>query len=116
MDTQHPFMYGSDHLAVSSTAPRAPVEPRRVTVPVYGLYYEHSNVGLARQLRGTAGIIDVVVDPQAGTATITFDGNLLTVRAVEYLINECGYELGSRDAADAHASGTRDAGRAARSD
>ena len=78
-----------------------PERVRRIEVAVDGLYFEHSEVGLANQLRGSSGIRDIVVDPRAGTVSITFDENALSGRAVRRLINECGYEVRGDDSASA---------------
>lgn len=82
-------------------APPGPERVRRIVVAVDGLYFEHSEVGLANQLRGSTGIRDIVVDSRAGTVSITFDENVLSDRAVRRLINECGYELADDDPASA---------------
>ena len=81
------------------TAADGPERVRRIVVAVDGLYFEHSEVGLANQLRGSTGIRDIVVDSRAGTVAITFDENVLSDRAVRRLINECGYALGGDDRA-----------------
>jgi hypothetical protein len=97
MDARLAFSRGSDLGAERSTASRAPAHARCVTFAVGGLYYEHCEIGLAYQLHGSRGIIDVVVDSRAGTASITFDEQQMTEKAVEHLISECGYELDGRD-------------------
>ena len=74
-----------------------PDRVRRIVVDIDGLYFEHSQVGLANQLRGSTGIRDIVVDPRAGTVSIMFDENVLSDRAVRRLISECGYELADDD-------------------
>ena len=74
------------------------------------LRYEHSDVGLRKQLRRMPGIHDVVTDPIAGSATITFDASCCGPREVERMIEECGYRCrcASSDAGnDRDASGTR---------
>ena len=58
---------------------------------VEDLRYEHSMVGLRRQLHRCSGIQDVATDPGAGTATITFDADHWNAGDIERLITECGY-------------------------
>ena len=79
---------------------RLAVPPRaqRVTLAVAGLYFEHSEIGLANQLRGMPGIIDVGIDTRAGTASITFDPGRWREKAICRLIDACGYSL-ARDMA-----------------
>ena len=96
MDTRLGSARDSECAATRSTASREPARTRRVTLAVNGLYYEHSRIGLAYQLHGSAGVLDVVVDSRAGTASITFDEHKLSEKAVEHLISECGYELDRR--------------------
>ena len=80
-------------------AARRPERVRRIEVAVDGLYFEHSEVGLANQLWGSTGIRDIVVNPRAGTVSIMFDENVLSDQAVRRLINECGYALRGDDPA-----------------
>ena len=80
-------------------AARGPDQIRRIEVAVDGLYFEHSEVGLANQLRGSTGIRDIVVDPRGGKVSITFDENVLSDGKVRHLITECGYALGGDDRA-----------------
>lgn len=68
----------------------------RVTTEIERLGFEHSCVGLARQLGGRAGIQNVHVDEQTNRATITYDDTRLSASYVRHLIAECGYEV--RDA------------------
>ena len=74
---------------------RLPVPPHahHVTLAVAGLYFEHSEIGLANQLRGMPGIIDVGIDTRAGTASITFDPRRWSEQAICRLIDACGYSL-----------------------
>lgn len=106
--------------AAASRAPRmtgdAASRVRRVTVAVNGLYYENSLIGLAHQLHKCPGILDVAVDPRAGTALITFDESRLSEDAVIRLISDCGYELGRRDVAHAEAGAMRAVGDTTRAD
>lgn len=101
MDTQFPYTRGSRYTSPRSAPAPVPAQVRRVTVAVNGLHYEHSPVGLAHQLHGNPGIVDVAVDTRAGTALITFDETRLSEDAVIHLVSECGYELGRRDIASA---------------
>ena len=100
MDTRISPERGSGYSAMRSSASRVPVQARCVTLAINGLYYEHCEIGLAYQLHGSTGVVDVVVDPRAGTATITFDECRLSEKRVEQLVSECGYELGRRDRPD----------------
>jgi copper chaperone CopZ len=63
----------------------------RVVMHVRGLEYEHSRVGLARQLTHFPGVARVEVDRAFGTAAIVYDTGLLDERAVVHLIAACGY-------------------------
>lgn len=65
---------------------------RRVTAEIERLTFEHSCVGLARQLERRPGITQVEVDTRADRATITYDDTRLSVSELERLIAECGYE------------------------
>lgn len=58
---------------------------------VEDLRYEHSMVGLGRQLQRSRGIEGVTTDPGSDTATITFDAACWSDRDIERLIAECGY-------------------------
>ena len=109
MDTRLASVRNSEFAAAHSTASRAPDHVRRVTLAVRGLYYEHCEIGLAYQLHGSAGIVDVVVDSRAGTAAITFDARRLSEKAVGRLVSECGYEVAGRAAAGTDAAHAADA-------
>jgi hypothetical protein len=63
----------------------------RRTFYVDDLRYEHSMVGLRRQLRRRHGIQDVTTDPGGNTATISFDASCWSDRDIERMIAECGY-------------------------
>ena len=65
---------------------------RQITAEFDRLGFEHSSVGLGRQLRVRAGISGVEVDPRADRASISYDETRLTASQVERLIAECGYE------------------------
>ena len=69
---------------------------RRVTAEIERLTFEHSCVGLARQLRCRPGITQVEVDTHAERATITYDDTRLSTSQLERLIAECGYEYSCR--------------------
>lgn len=69
----------------------------RVTTEIERLGFEHSCVGLARQLGRRAGIQSVDVDERTNRATVTYDDTRLTPSQVRQLIAQCGYEV--RDAA-----------------
>ena len=64
----------------------------RVTTEIERLGFEHSCVGLARQLGHRRGIQRVDVDERTSRATITYDDTRLTASDVTYLIAEAGYE------------------------
>jgi hypothetical protein len=64
---------------------------RRAIAEVDGMVFEHSPVGLARQLRGRVGIGRVQVDGAAGRAAIEYDPARVGVRELPRLIAECGY-------------------------
>lgn len=74
----------------------------RVTTEIERLGFEHSCVGLARQLTRRAGIQGVDVDERTSRATITYDDTRLTASDVRYLIAEAGYE--PRDAVTSDAT------------
>ena len=63
----------------------------RVVMHVQGLEFEHSRVGLARQLGRARGVAEVEVDPTAGTATVLYDDAVLDERAIVHRIAQCGY-------------------------
>jgi hypothetical protein len=65
---------------------------RQITAEFDRLGFEHSSIGLARQLQIRAGISRVEVDPRADRASITYDETRLTASQVARLIAECGYE------------------------
>ena len=64
----------------------------RLSFVVGPLLFEHSPVGLRRQLEHRNGIQGVLADPRTSTATVTFDPDRLAREDVEQLISECGYE------------------------
>ena len=97
MDARLAVARDSEFGAARSTPSDAAVHARSVTLAISGLYYEHCEIGLAYQLDGSRGILDVVVDSREGTALITFDEHRLSEKEVEHLISECGYELDRRD-------------------
>lgn len=85
----------------------------RVTTEIERLGFEHSCVGLARQLGCRAGIHRVDVDERANCATITYDDTCLTASHVRHLIAECGYEVRHTAVRDDASGATRNhAGRA----
>lgn len=63
----------------------------RRTFHVRDLQYEHSMVGLGRQLKRRHGIQNVKTDADSDTATITYDASCWSDRDIERLIAECGY-------------------------
>lgn len=65
----------------------------RVMTEIERLGFEHSCVGLARQLGTRAGIERVDVDERTNRAIITYDETCLTASRVRDLIAECGYEV-----------------------
>ena len=81
----------------------------RVTTEIERLGFEHSCVGLARQLGHRRGIQRVDVDERTSRATITYDDTRLTASDVTYLIAEAGYEprdaVTSDDTSEDDASG-----------
>ena len=68
---------------------------QRITAEIDRLGFEHSSIGLARQLRMRSGISRVEVDQRTDRAAITYDETRLTASQVERLIGECGYECRS---------------------
>lgn len=64
----------------------------RMRCHVDHLWFEHSEVGLRRQLSPFRGIESVVVDPAAGAVTIEFDASRLDAAGIRRLISSCGYE------------------------
>lgn len=81
----------------------------RVTTEIERLGFEHSCVGLARQLGHRRGIQRVDVDERTSCATISYDDTRLTASDVTYLIAEAGYEprdaVTSDDTSEDDASG-----------
>lgn len=65
----------------------------RLTAEIERLGFEHSRVGLARQLEHRAGIQAVDVDERTSRATITYDDTRLSASDVRHLIAEVGYEM-----------------------
>jgi hypothetical protein len=59
---------------------------------VEGLVFEHSQVGLARQLTHRSGIEGVDVNSRAGTARIHYNQGRITPDDIRRLIAECGYQ------------------------
>lgn len=98
MNRHHSIGNSAEHPPWVAAACR-PERVRRIEVAVDGLYFEHSEVGLANQLWGSTGIRDIVVNPRAGRVSITFDENVLSERGARRLITECGYALGADDRA-----------------
>ena len=78
-----------------------------VTTEIERLGFEHSCVGLARQLGHRAGIQRVDVDERTNRATITYDDARLTPSHVRHLIAECGYEVRHTTVHDNASSATR---------
>ncbi len=72
----------------------------RTRCHVEHLWFEHSDVGLRRQLGSCGGIESVDVDPLAEAVTVEFDESRLDAAAVRRLISSCGYECAPADAAD----------------
>ena len=64
-----------------------------VTTEIERLGFEHSCVGIARQLTHRPGIQRVDVDERTNHATITYDDTRLTASDVRHLIAEVGYEV-----------------------
>lgn len=58
---------------------------------VKDLRYEHTMVGLRRQLQRCPGIHNVATEPGRSMATITFDASRWSAGGIEHLIGECGY-------------------------
>lgn len=76
----------------------------RLCFRVSSLLFEHSPVGLRRQLEHRDGIQGVLADPRTSTATVTFDPDRLARDDVERLISECGYECRCLDGAESEGS------------
>ena len=72
----------------------------RTRCHVEHLWFEHSGVGLQRQLTSFGGIESVVVDPLAEAVTVEFDESRLDAAAVRRLISICGYECAPAAATD----------------
>lgn len=71
----------------------------RTRCHVEHLWFEHSDVGLQRQLASCGGIESVVVDSLAEAVTVEFDESVLDAAAVRRLISSCGYECAPADTA-----------------
>ena len=65
---------------------------RRSRFRVDHLAFEHSSVGLRRQMTCCSGVHDVSTDTAASVTTVTFDPDRLHPEDVERLIHQCGYE------------------------
>lgn len=78
----------------------------RMRCRVDHLWFEHSDVGLRRQLTPVGGIESVVVDPGAGAVTIEFDASRLDPVGIRRLISSCGYECAPLDDTRADAAGS----------
>ena len=66
---------------------------RREIVAVDDMQYEHSDVGLERQLSRFPGVVRVDIDPRAGFADITYEESQVTSHRLHDLIAQCGYNL-----------------------
>jgi len=80
-------------IASHAGEPGSAARLRGVTLDVRGLWFEHSDVGLAHQLGRYEGIADIVVDPRAGRATVRFDEGRLTEADVRRLVSGFGYDI-----------------------
>lgn len=78
---------------------------QRMRCHVDHLWFEHSGVGLRRQLSPFTGIEAVSVDPAAGAVIIEFDESRLDPVGIRRLISSCGYECAPLDDAMADAGG-----------
>jgi copper chaperone CopZ len=58
------------------------------------LCFEHSVLGLARQLAVVPGVRRVDLDIPAGLANIEFDADTMTPQRLERAISDCGYDCG----------------------
>jgi copper chaperone CopZ len=85
----------------------------RVTTEIERLGFEHSCVGLARQLTRRPGIQRVDVDERTSRATITYDDTRLTASDVTYFIAEAGYEPRDAVTSDDTSDGAADSAGAA---
>lgn len=56
------------------------------------LRFEHSDLGLERQLAQFPGVIRVAVDAQSGLVAIDFDDRRVTKARLERTICDCGYD------------------------
>lgn len=81
----------------------------RMRCHVDHLWFEHSDVGLRRQLTPLGGIESVIVDPEAGAVTVEFDASRLDEAKIRRLISSCGYQCAPLvdPAADAVRGGAR---------
>ena len=70
---------------------------RQTRFRVDHLLFEHSSVGLRRQLEHRAGIHGVTTDPQSSLAIVTYDQERLASSDVARLISESGYECSRVD-------------------
>ena len=75
---------------------------RREIVAVDDMQYEHSDVGLERQLSRFPGVVRVDIHPRAGFADITYEESRITSRGLHDLIAQCGYSLPRADARTRH--------------
>ena len=56
------------------------------------LLFEHSDLGLARQLAQFPGVLRVAVNAQSGLVAIDFDDRRVTKARLERTICDCGYD------------------------
>jgi Cu2+-exporting ATPase len=64
---------------------------RTAIVQVGGLLSSLSGLGVQKQLTGLPGVKKAEVNYVAGSATVTFDQNVIDLKAIKDAVRECGY-------------------------
>lgn len=73
------------------------------------LHFEHSTMGLGRQLAQCPGVIRVDADRSTGIVAIDFDDHTVSAARLERMICDCGYECRCADTPVGHdARGTQE--------
>jgi hypothetical protein len=68
---------------------------KRIDIDIDHVVFEHSCVGLARQLADFSGVAGVDIDWNRRYASITYDDTRLSVADIRRVVDGCGYGYGS---------------------